>query len=175
MGLLSRFYKEKPITVYVQTGNKSITNTLTETSFLNGDHYGSNIIPDRLINEYSHISVRVFGTLSTVSTPQATLRFYFNDLKIIESLGTLPNNLANTYYDVLMEITFGHDKSYMNVNGRTIFQTAGGIATPTLRGFFNNQLAFTKASSYTLNTTYQWGTASTGNILNIQNYCITVC
>lgn len=47
MGLKQSYGKIKPFTQYVQTGEKVISNTLVETSFFNGDHYGSHSIPDK--------------------------------------------------------------------------------------------------------------------------------
>lgn len=174
MGLKTIFFKEKPSRIYTQTGEKIITNTTVETSFLNGDHTGINIIPDRLLSPHSTITLRMFGLISTAGTPQTTLRFYFDGVEIIESVGILPNNLNNTYFDVFIEITIGTNKEYFNLNGRTLFQTVLGVGTPQLRGFYANNVAYTKKSEYPIDMTYQWGTASTGNTIKIYNLEIGV-
>lgn len=174
MGLRQIFFKEKPSKTYVQTGERTITNTLVETSFFDGDFIDTNLIADRLLSPYSTVTLRMTGTLKTSGTPQTTLRFYFDGVEIIESVGILPNNLNNTYFDVFIEITIGTNKEYFNLNGRTLFQTVLGVGTPQLRGFYANNVAYTKKSEYPIDMTYQWGTASTGNTIKIYNLEIGV-
>jgi hypothetical protein len=174
MGLKQSYGKIKPFIQYLQTGEKVVANTLVETSFFNGEHTGTKKIPDTYLDEFSQVQIRIFGTLSTVGTPQTTLRIYWNDLKLVESVGTLPNNMSNNYYDVFMDIVMGTGKTYLNLNGRTIFQTSSGVASSALRGFYNNQKAFTLADLYDFNITYQWGTANAGNILKVQNIIIDI-
>ena len=52
--------------------------------------------------------------------------------------------------------------------GRSLIQTTAGITTSSLRPLVGTEMTFDTTLQHDINITYKWTTASTDNILNIE-------
>ena len=151
---------------------KVISNTSAETTTKATVYRGDSTIPANFINIGDKIVIKAMGYLSTTGTPTSTIRIKFNNTSLITNTSTLLLNMSNQYFDLLVEIvcldTGLNGKFFLC--GRTIIQGGVGITTSSIRGLVNTSSNTVDTTNKQLiDLTYQWGTASASNVLNVVN------
>ena len=162
--------------LYNTTSIQTITNTVTETSqFNNTNAMWSRTIKANMLKIWDILNIRTRVLLTTGSGQDSTLRVKFWTVEVVASTGTLPNGLAGNYaeLDFNMKILSLGTTGTLCGLGRTFIHTGSGISQVNMRPLVCPwSITIDTTISNTIDLTYQWANASTGNILEIRGAMI---
>lgn len=153
--------------VFVQTTDKTIANTTSETSLLDGG-IGSLTLQPNLLQTGKAILLTIRGIVSDTGTPSTTVRVKLGSTTLVTSTQSLPSGLSNASFEMVFQITCragGSSGSIMG-QGRTIFNSNNGITTASMRSLqMTSPVTIDLTTSLLLDLTYQWGTAHASNTI----------
>lgn len=158
-------------TLFVSTGDQTITNTTDETTVFDGG-VGTRTIPANELRIGSTYQVRAWGRISGTINHQATLRVKLGSVTLATSVANLPASLSNAAFEALFEFTVRSVGSSGTVigQGRILIGAGTGIVTSYIRPIQMLTTATIDTTiANTFDATYQWGTVDAGDIAVITN------
>lgn len=168
-------FPRNPCIRFSSTGNKVISNTAIETSIFDGGTGSLTINPHLYIGNI--IRIYATGYLSTGSAQNSTIRFKLNGTTLVASLGTLPNNLSNNYFETtgIISVRECGANGKVTVQGRSIISVASGIAGLVMRPIISTgEIPVDLTPPQTIDVSYQWAEALEANSLTITNSYVEI-
>lgn len=150
--------------LFVMTGGVTLTNSTVETSMLDGG-IGSNIIPANTLKIGDILEFYWFSRLTCGTSQQSYVRIKIGGVTLKEHLATLPNNLNANMFEGTVKIVILSE----GVGGTCRISGSSEVLQNNLTGL-KRDLGNTdiKPINTTIDNvfdfTYQWFTASIGNI-----------
>lgn len=158
------------INLFSQTGNKTVTNTTVETSLL-GAGVGSNTFSANFFHIGKSILIQASGLIAAHNAHTATLRIYFGGVKIVESVAIMPTTFLETEFQLNFILTYRGNNKFIG-QGNTVILAGQAFATSYFRALkMSSEVTIDAAVSNSIDLTYQWGTASTEDVVTSTN-CI---
>jgi hypothetical protein len=163
--------------IFTSTATQTFSNTTTETTAL-GTGVGTLTLPANFFAVGKTVRVRARGTMGTTGTPTLRIRLKLGSLAVLDTTAlTLPSLAAATAWAFDGEVvcrTVNGASSTAASSGTFVFGDASGNFAPARIATLNPvaSTTFDVASSYAVDLTAQWGTASASNIIN--GFTVTV-
>ena len=164
-----------PGVTFTQTANQTIANTTTETTMF-GTGVGSLVLPANFFTAGKTVRVKIKGFLSATNGDIATLKIKLNDSIMVNSAGTFVT-LTDVGADIEFDLTCRTTGTTGTVIGQGFSTVSGGqgFSMSTVRSL---QMLTTKTINttvaQTINFTYQWNSAKTGNTITTTNASVEV-
>jgi hypothetical protein len=158
--------------IFSQTSDKTVANSTTETTALDGG-VGSITIPANSLSVGKVIRITLRGSLGNTGGPSATIRVKLGSVTLIENTATLPTLSTNSPFDFTYDIVTRSTGSTGTVYsiGRSFVVTATG---PFMRGLDGGLDNINTQTNNNIDVTYQWGTADPANTITINTATIEV-
>ena len=150
--------------IFSMTGGVTLTNTIIETSMLDGG-VGSKIIPANTLKVGDIIRVEFTCQLTCGTSQSSTIRIKLGNSTLVTSTAQLPNNLAANLFEGSVDILI----LSLGTNGTAKILGRSIVQQNNLAGLIRdlNNVALTQINTEIDNAvdfTYQWATASASNI-----------
>jgi len=161
--------------LWTQVSSVTVSNTTTETSLL-GSGRGKTTLPAQYLRVARRLRLQAWGTLSTAASPGTlTIRFKFGTVVVAATSAFTPTaGLANAGWSLNVDVICRSNGSTGTVMAQGRFDWEGTLNQLNVASMVNTTTATINSStSYALDVTAQWGTASVSNNLTVTNLCIT--
>ncbi|NCC88670.1 MAG: hypothetical protein EOM05_12565 [Clostridia bacterium] len=163
-------------TAFTQIADKTISNTVTETTLF-GTGVGSLIIPANLLVVGRTYNIKFRGYMSGVNGNNATLKLKLGNVTLVTSTNTMPATFTNAYFENDFTFTcrsIGETGTIIG-NGRTIINAGIESSTSYTRTLQMTSVATINTTiANAINSTYTWATASENNTITVTNASIEV-
>lgn len=164
-------------TMFVQTADKTIGNTTTETSIFDGG-LGSRVLPAQSLKIGDTVRMRLMGYVSGTNGDASTIKVKVGASELVASTSNFPATVTGVFVEFLFEFTVRSIGSAGTVigQGRSMFNASVGFGTPTVRGLqmVSGAVAIDTTKDNLVDITYTWGTARVGNTLTITNAIVEI-
>lgn len=162
-------------TIFIQTENKTIENTTTETSQF-GNGVGILTLPVNFLKVGKTIKFKVKGFVSAINAQTSTIRVLLDGDTLLSSTGLLPNGLDSSYVEAEFYITCRSVgvNGTVEASGRTLLVFSKGISTSYNRGFVSKVVTINTTQRNKIDYTYKWDNADVGNVLIITDAIVEV-
>lgn len=161
-------------TVATQIGDKTVTNTLTETSILDGV-IGVPTLPANFLTVGKTIRIKVVGIYSGLNTETPTVKIKLGNYVLVTSTQALPKTFTNVQFDTEFVFTcrsIGTNGTVIGQGNVTIFDGVA-ITTSTTRALLMmSPVTIDTTIPLLIDVTYKWSTANTGNSIRTTNVTI---
>lgn len=158
--------------VFIQTTNKTVANTVTETSLIDGG-VGQLTIPANFFTVGKTLKFELLGFHSATSNPTLRVRVKIGSVTVCDSGAVSTANSTNDLVQLNAMITCRTTGVSGEVHGHGYWQELGS-------GFNNFQMVNTSpvvidtTATNTFDITVEWGTASASNTITSTNVIIWV-
>lgn len=158
--------------LFIQTTNKTVANTVTETSLIDGG-VGSLTLPANFFNVGKTLKFELLGFHSAVTNPTIRMRVKIGSVVLCDTGAVNSANSTNDLVQLNAIITGYTTGATGSVHGHGYYQELGS-------GFNNFQMVNTSpvtidtTVSNTVDITVEWGTASASNTITSTNVIIWV-
>ena len=161
--------------IYATADITTITNSTDEISQFSGSALGSKIFRANTlkVGDIIHLQTRVLVTTGVAQ--ESTFRIGLGGVNIVTSVGTLPNNLSDAYaeLDIQLKVLSLGVTGTVCCMGRTFIHATTGISSTVMRPLVSAiPIVIDTTIDNVVDLTYQWTTASAGNILEIRTASI---
>ena len=156
------------VPLFVMTADKTVANTVTETSLFAGGS-GSLTIAANALTVGGIIDFRLTGIISDTATPTLRLRVKFGATTILDSTAVTLGAITNDYFEVKGQIICRTTGVSGTVIGAALFDTSGGDLLPLVRtGGSPDTVTIDTTATQAFDITLEWGAASASNTVTAQ-------
>lgn len=162
--------------IFVQTANKTIVNTTTETTLI-GAGVGSVTLPANLLRAGKSIRITARGINSTgPAAGTLTFRAKLGGTNVCASpSNAATNNLVNRGWRIAVDITCRTVGATGTVRAQgSIYRSTGAGTSNTWMLVSTSDTVINTTTVLAINVTAQWGTASASNTITCTNLTIEI-
>lgn len=148
----------------------TVGNIDTEQTLLSPTAVGSLTLPANFFAAGRVLSLRTRGYISTGAGQTARMKLKVDGVDLINSIGTLPNNLVDAYIESVFDMVCysAGGAGHIRGSGRTFIQTIAGIANVVMRPLVMTADAIVNTTlAQAIDMTYQWTNALAANTVTI--------
>lgn len=161
--------------VFCQTANKTVSNTVTETSLI-GTGVGSLVIPADALIVGNTIRVQLRGFLSTTGSPNIDFNFKFGSTSVVtmgpSAAGTNVDNKEFSLWYTFTIRGIGTSGSIIGQSQVLIFSTHGTRNTYDIE--MTSPVTINTTIDQTIDVTCTWGTADVGDTITSTNCLVEI-
>lgn len=160
-------------TLFVQTTNKTVANSVAETTLIDGG-VGNLVIQSNTLKVGDTVMIALQGFHSAVSNPTIRVRVKMNGIGSVVLLDTgavLTANSTNDLCELSALLTVRSLGLTGSIIGHGYWQELGAGAN-NFQMINTGAITFDSTTDQTIDVTVEWGTASASNTITITNVVV---